>query len=106
MSKFLFLVAVLSCTAGLAVEPQIVMTYKNSTGGFGTVAGKVIGAATTAIGITVQNGALKYSTVADPSGSWGIVFRHLATNFTVTAWDSASPNDVLAERQEALSGPH
>lgn len=72
----------LSVSCCFSAEP--VLDYKNSLGGIATVAGHVNPKTSSPLLITVRNGGLSYSTVTDSMGHWGIVFRHLSTQFDVS----------------------
>lgn len=89
MNKFFqtfFLVLVVSFSAS-ASDPEIVLTHKNSYNGYAFVAGKVVSKMKGPVGVTVEIGGAKFSTVSDPSGNWALVFRHISINFNVTAWN-------------------
>jgi hypothetical protein len=90
--KSLFAVLMMSFSlVAHAAEPEIVITTKNAYNGFGTVAGRVVSDGKEAIGVSLDNGGIRYSTIADPSGTWAIVFRHVAVNFVVKAWKMGEP---------------
>jgi len=91
MRTTLLVLGFLLAGAVYANEPQVVITTKTSLNGYGTVAGRVTSDAKGLIGVSLDNGGVRYSTVADPSGTWAIVFRHAATNFTVRAWSVDNP---------------
>lgn len=82
-----------------SAEP--VIDYKNSLGGIATVAGHVIPKAGSTFLITITNGGLSYSTVTDTKGNWGIVFRHLSTQFDVSLTD-LSTGRIRATLAESL----
>ena len=54
------------------------------------------------VGVTVEIGGAKFSTVSDPSGGWANVFRHLAINFNVTAWNFEDSSIKIVEVSETL----
>lgn len=85
-------------------EPEVTITTKSSYNGFGIVAGKVISKDQGAVGVSLENGGIRYSTIADPAGSWAIVFRHSTINFTVRAWSFNREKD-LTEIAETLPIP-
>lgn len=101
MNSYRLVGLLLMCASAFAEEPQIIITYKNSSGGMGSVAGKVVSSTGKPVGITVQNGGLKFSGVSAPEGSWGVVFPHRAVQFTVSAWNLTS-RDTLAEIADSL----
>lgn len=88
--------------SALGSEPEIIITQKNSYNGYAFVAGRVTSKEKTPIGVTVEIGGTKFSTVSDPTGNWAVVFRHLAINFSVTAWNFEKPSDRIVELKEAL----
>jgi len=83
----------------MASEPQAIITFKDSYNGYATVAGKVLSEEDQDVAVTVRCGNLKYTTMPDPDGNWGIVFRHTNLHFYVTAWDRTDP-----ENQTQLEG--
>src|SRR5262245_55196468 len=102
MKRLVLLGLALSHLTLFAEEPQIVITFKNSANGYGTVAGRVVSSKGKPVGITVQNGGLKFSSISDLDGSWGLVFPHRAVNFTVTAWELGNHSEILAKTSESL----
>ena len=85
-----------------AGEPQVTITTKSTYNGYATVGGRVISATREPVGVSVDNGGIRYSTLADPSGSWAIVFRHASVNFTVRAW-TLNRNEEIAATKDQLS---
>lgn len=100
-SSALFILVAMSFTA-LASEPEIVLTHKNSYNGYAFVAGKIVSKMKGPVGVTVEIGSAKFSTVSDPAGNWGIVFRHIAVNFNVIAWNFEDSSVRVAELSENL----
>lgn len=97
----LFLLITVSFTAW-GSGPEIILTNKNSYNGYAFVAGKVISKIKGPVGITVEIGGMKFSTISDPAGNWGIVFRHIAINFNVTAWNFEDDSLRVAELSDNL----
>lgn len=97
----LFFLLATSLTAS-ASEPEIVLTQKNSYNGYAFVAGKVVSKIKGPVGITIEIAGVKFSTISDPSGNWGIVFRHIAVNFNVIAWNFEDSSLRVAELSENL----
>lgn len=93
----------LLCWGTLLRAENIVLDYKESVNGFGTVAGKVLSETKEApFVVTVESGGIAYSTLTDSKGRWGIVFRHLSTQFTVTA-KSLSGRDAEAKVMDSIN---
>jgi len=65
------------------------------------VGGQVTGSVQGPIGVSVEDGGIRYSTIADPSGTWALVFRHTAVDFTVSAWLLDKPS-VVSRHEESL----
>ncbi|NBX76916.1 MAG: hypothetical protein EBQ92_10215 [Proteobacteria bacterium] len=88
--------------------PEPVITTAHSSGSFAVVAGVLSGKTDRAVGISVQNGNLMYSTLTDSQGRWGITIRHLSTSLAVTSWDLQNPSEKsrVITRTIASENPH
>lgn len=103
MRALIGLLLMFASLSAFASEPDIVLTHKNSYNGYAFVAGKVTSKEKLPIGITVEIGGAKFSTVSDPTGNWALTFRHLAVNFSVTAWRFDAPFERVAELTESIA---
>ena len=83
--------------------PEPIITTAHSSGSFAVVAGILSGKTDRAVGISVQNGNLMYSTLTDAQGRWGIVIRHLSTSLGVTSWDLQNPSEKSREITRAVT---
>lgn len=52
-----------------------------------TVAGRLTSLPTSPVGITIENGGIKYSTLTDAEGRWGIVFKYRSARYSVSAFE-------------------
>ena len=92
--KFISLMVLLNSFVLLAgEEPQITLSYQNSHNFYATVAGQVIARKATPFLVSVENAGLKYTTITDESGHFGIVFRHLAVHYNVSAKNIAKSQE-------------
>ena len=84
-------------TVGLstfAAVPEPVLDYKNSYNGYGTFAGRLSAKPAEALGITVDNGGIKFSTITDKQGNWAITFRQRVIYSDITAWSLSGSNET------------
>ena len=77
--------------------PEPIITTAHSSGSFAVVAGNLSGKTNQPVGISITNGNLRYSTLTDAEGRWGIVIRHLSTSLAVTSWDLKNPSEKSRE---------
>lgn len=89
----LFFTVILTASTFAAV-PDVVLDFKNSYNGYGTFAGHLTSTPTAPVGITVDNGGLKFSTIADKDGNWAISFRQRVVMSDITAWSFSNANDA------------
>ena len=95
--KFINLIAILISTGkAFAVIPDVVLDYKNSYNGYGTFAGHLSEKPSVSLGLTVNNGGIKFSTITDKDGNWAISFRQRVITSDITVWslsnsDSSTP---------------
>ncbi len=74
MMKILGVVSALVVdTLSFAGTPEPVVTYSSVYQGHATSAGKLATLLPGPVGISVENGGLKYATVSDSQGRWGLV---------------------------------
>lgn len=86
-----------------SVPPDVVITESSSYGGYGTIAGKLTSKPSSSVGVSVENGNIRYSTVTDEEGKWAIVIRHRSSKVQAYSWDLNIPADRSTE--QALSLP-
>ncbi len=91
------IITLMVATLSFAGIPEPVVTYSSVYQGYATIAGKLATTPVGPVGISVENGGLKYATVSDSQGRWGIVIRYLGTTFSVNSFSLVQPSDVSAE---------
>ncbi len=93
MKFFFIFVGTLVLSTNSHGVPDPVITGTDSYQGYGTIAGKLkTPPEGNAVGISVRNGGVTYSTVTDKQGYWAIVIRHLSTTVEVQSWDQSNAN--------------
>jgi hypothetical protein len=93
MKRYLALASIYFSIIATADVPNVVITTLTSANGHGTVAGHLESKPQGSVGVSVRNGNVIYSTIADSDGRWGIVIRHLSTQVTVSSWSLASSTE-------------
>lgn len=91
-------------TSGFAI-PNAIVTGTDSYNGYATVSGRLSEKPNRMMGVSVRNGNTSSSTIADEEGRWSVVFRHLSTQFFVTAWDIARPGDRSGWTAHSIGAP-
>ncbi len=74
--------------------PQAVVTFTDTYEGYATVAGKLSETPRQPVGVTVENGNLKYSTITDRSGNWSVVFRQRAMSYRTSAFSLQNEREI------------
>lgn len=92
MKNSLFLILIFSASSFAAV-PDPIVTGTDSYNGYATVSGRLNAKPDHPVGISIRNGNTLSSTLTDADGRWSIVFRHRSVQYTVAAWDLATPSD-------------
>jgi hypothetical protein len=88
MDKIIFIASILTIsTAATAEVPEAKVEYTNVYQSHATMAGKLTSRPVEPVGVTVENGGLKYSTITDGDGAWGLVFKYRSSNYTVTTFE-------------------
>jgi len=93
MNRFAIYGAIFLSTLAQAGVPDVTITTLMASGGYATLAGKLVSQPEMPVGISVQNGNISYSTVTDAEGRWGIVVRHQSTKVNVSSWNLTNPTD-------------
>ena len=95
--------AIVNATIFAAI-PEPVITATDTYQGYATVAGRLNAKPESALGVSVRNGNVMYSTVTDSEGRWAVVIRHRSTSVSVNAFElgknSVQGNTVLSSLPE------
>ena len=67
-------------------KPEVTIDFVRVTSGLGIVAGTAKGDTQDPVYVTVDNGGLHYSTLADKTGKWALTFRYFSTTVIADAW--------------------
>ena len=98
MKTLVLTMAMLSLPA-MGQSPKPTIEHASAYGGYATINGGLETPATDPVGVTVKIGGLRYSTVSGPDGKWGLVIRHVSTNYSVESF-SLTDNKERSGLQE------
>jgi hypothetical protein len=82
----------------LAEIPKPIVEFVDVYQTHATVAGRLNSKPTAPMGVTVENGGVKYSTLTDADGYWGIVFKYRSPRYLVRVFgltDNANKSQEL-----------
>ncbi len=77
--------------AAFAELPEAKVDYGNVYQSHATLAGRLTSKPTEPLGVTIENGGLKYSTITDADGNWGLVFKYRSGNYTINTFELQNP---------------
>jgi len=93
MKSLLIVTLLLQAFPSFGSVPEPVLDHKNSYNGYGTFAGHLSAKPAEPLGITVDNGGVKFSTITDKEGNWAISFRQRVIYSDITAWSLSNLNE-------------
>ncbi len=96
-----FAIGFMSMSA-FADVPTPRVDYASAYNGYATISGGLEQQTAAPVGVTVQMGGLKYSTITDQDGKWSLVIRHTSVNYSVTSFNLVSANDRSANVLEQI----
>jgi len=90
--------AILFAAVSFGAEPLCTIDFVRVTDSLGVVSGRAGGNAP--VYITVDNGGLKYTTLADPDGNWTTTFRYFGTQVRAECWKSGASSSLAPATYE------
>ena len=102
MKQFLIIGLSLFSFSALADVPQPVVEFASAVGGYATISGRLDSTSRDPIGVTVEMGGLKYTTISDPNGKWSVVVKYRSTNYTVNSFNLMNSNERSEIHAEKL----
>ena len=91
--------------AAFAELPDAKVEYGNVYQSHATLAGRLTIRPAEPLGVTIENGGLKYSTITDAEGNWGLVFKYRSGNYTINTFELQNPgskgSDVKGKLENA-----
>ena len=84
---YTFAFAMIVSTTALSETPEPKVEFADVYQTHATVAGRLASKPVTPVGVTIENGGVKYSTLTDADGNWGVVFKYRSPRYYVSSFD-------------------